>query len=214
VYWWAGFFIFTITGERLELSRVLRLKRYQHVLFAGACGLLLVGLVWTFWDYPTGGSVSGTGMIALAAWLMAYDLARRNLRRGGLTGYIAICLYSAFIWLGVSGLLSLRYGGLIAGPYYDAILHALFVGFVFGMVFGHAPIIFPAVLNLPVSYNPGFYAPLVLLNLSLVVRMVGDLNGLYPARQWGGLLNAAAILLFLVMIAFGILRKRLSGRTV
>jgi len=214
VYWWAGFFIFTIAGERLELSRVIRLKRYHQTLFTIASGLLLAGLAWTLWSYAAGARLSGVGMFALAAWLMAYDLARHNLRRGGLTGYIAVCLYTAFIWLGVSGLLSMRYGGLVAGPYYDAILHSLFVGFVFGMVFGHAPIIFPAVLNLPVRYSRAYYLPLFLLNISLILRLLGDLNGMYLARQWGGLLNAVAILLFLGMIASGILRNRFTGQTI
>ena len=47
-------------------------------------------------------------------------------------------------------------GGLAPGsPSYDAAVHALALGFVFSMVFGHAPIIFPAVLRVPVPYQPG-----------------------------------------------------------
>jgi hypothetical protein len=100
--------------------------------------------------------------------------------------------------------LNLLYAGYSAGPIYDAKLHAVFVGFVFSMVFGHAPIIFPAVLGSPASlgqpiaYRSYFYAPLLLLHLSLVLRLAGEFGGWILVRQWAGLLNALAILLFLL----------------
>ncbi len=57
---------------------------------------------------------------------------------------------------------------------YGAALHALTLGFVFSMVFGHAAIIFPAVLRVAVPYHPTFYVPLALLHVSLLVRVAGD----------------------------------------
>ena len=77
-------------------------------------------------------------------------------------------------------------------------LHAIFVGFVFSMIFAHAPIIFPAVLGRPINFYPIFYSHLILLQLSLLLRVAGDLILWLPGRQWGGLLNAVAILLFMV----------------
>ena len=53
----------------------------------------------------TGLRLAGLGMILLAAWLLRYDVARYNLRKPGLTGYIAACLFSGFLWLGVGGAL-------------------------------------------------------------------------------------------------------------
>jgi hypothetical protein len=93
------------------------------------------------------------------------------------------------------------YGAVAAGPLYDAMLHAIFLGFVFAMIFGHAPIIFPAVLGVDIPYRSDYYLPLVLLHASLAVRIGGDLLGMNEARLWGGLFNALAILLYLVMIA-------------
>jgi hypothetical protein len=101
------------------------------------------------------------------------------------------------VWLGVSGLLCLIFGGVISGPHYDAILHAVFLGFVFAMIFGHAPIIFPAVSGRAMSFQSTFYVHLGLLHLSLVLRVIGDLAGWLTARRWGGLLNVLAVLLFL-----------------
>ena len=38
----------------------------------------------------------------------------------------------------------------------------------------------------------------MLLHVSLVLRVYGDLAGNFPARQWGGMLNEVAVLLFLI----------------
>ena len=97
---------------------------------------------------------------------------------------------------------------------YDAALHALLLGFVFAMVFGHAPIIFPAVLRVAVPYHPGFYAPLVLLHASLVLRIAGDAGGSFELRRWGALLSALALLGFIANTATAVLRGRRSGRRV
>ena len=68
--------------------------------------------------------------------------------------------------------------GILAGPYYDAMLHTVFVGFVFAMIFAHAPIILPAILGRTTSpYQPALYVPLLLLHASLLLRVVGDLMG-------------------------------------
>jgi hypothetical protein len=104
------------------------------------------------------------------------------------------------------------YGGVVAGPYYDAILHAVFVGFVMSMIFGHAPIIFPAITGKPIPFHPIFYSHLILLHLSLLLRVSSDLI-LWPSgRQWGGLLNGAAILLFIANTGFTTLRSRSSNK--
>jgi hypothetical protein len=100
--------------------------------------------------------------------------------------------------------------GLAPGSFaYDAALHALMLGFVFSMVFGHAPIIFPAVLRVAVPYHPGFYAPLALLHLSLLLRLVGDAADAPGWRSLGGLLNAAALALFILGTIAAVVRGRL-----
>jgi hypothetical protein len=120
--------------------------------------------------------------------------------------FIAACLLSGYVWLAIGGVLVLRFGALVAGPRYDAVLHAIFLGFVFAMIFGHAPIIFPAVLGSPISFRPAFYAHLSLLHFSLALRLAGDLAGWLTARQWGGLLNALVLLLFLANTVYAVLK--------
>jgi len=140
-------------------------------------------------------------MLGLALWLLWFDLARRNLlHRIPLTRYIARCLYAGYFWLGFAGIFSLWHGAVFAGLAYDAVLHSIFIGFVISMIFGHAPIILPALLNRMLPYHPSFYLSLGLLHTSLLMRIVGDLGGWYRLRQWGGLLNEISILLFLAIL--------------
>ena len=209
VPWWSGFLVLTIAGERLELSRLLRLSVLHHGLFLLAVSIFLAGLLLLALGWASGGYVTGVGMVALAWWLLQYDMARRTIRQTGLTRFIAVCLLSGYAWLGVGGVLTWRFAGILAGPYYDAVLHTVFVGFVLAMIFGHAPIILPAILGWTTSpYQPALYVPLLLLHASLLLRVVGDLIGWWPGRQWGGLLNALGVLFFLLTLARELLRGR------
>jgi hypothetical protein len=201
VWWWATFLLLTIASERLELSRLVHRPRWATGAFVTVCALLLSGILATVWWSVIGARIVGFGMVAMAIWLAAFDIARRTVRLDGLPRYVAICLLLGYAWLFAAGATLSILGQLAAGPLYDAVLHAFFVGFVFSMIFGHAPIIFPAVLGISVRYRASFYLPLVLLHGSLFARTVGDLGGLPEARVWGGALNAAAIVLFIAGIA-------------
>lgn len=214
VYLWMAFLVLTIAGERLELSRVLRPRPGPLRVFGLIATALLAGAALSLLDLDRGARLSGLSLLALSAWSLRYDLATRTVRHPNpLTRYIAFCLLAGFLWLGAGGALLLYFGGLFAGPYYDAALHAVFVGFVISMIFGHAPIIFPAILGAPISYHPAFYSQLVLLHLSLSLRLFGDLTGQMDLRRWGGLLNEIAILLFLGMTAYSLLKaRRPAGR--
>jgi len=202
--WWAGFLVLTIAGERLELSRLLLPTRSTQLAFLLGVGLLLCGLVVVSVAFDMGVRLSGIGKLSLAVSFLYTDLAQRPVQQPGLPRFAALCLLSGYGWLGVSGLLALRFGGMAAGPYYDAMLHALFLGFVVSMLFGHAPTILPAVLGVPLPFRPRFYSHLGLLHLSLLLRVGGDLAGWWPGRSWGGLLNGVALGLFLANTGYAI----------
>ncbi len=211
VFWWCGFLVLTIAGERLELARFGFLSKGSRKSFQIAIGLLLSGLILASVSFDSGIRLAGAGFLALSLWLIRYDIARRTIRQTGLTRFIAICLLSGHAWLGVSGLLTIFFGGMSSGPEYDAILHALFLGFAFSMIFGHAPIIFPAVTGRPISYHPRFYLHFILLQATLFLRIAGDLAGWTPGRQWGGLFNVFAVLLFLANTGYAVLRPDAPG---
>jgi hypothetical protein len=212
VLWWAGFLILTIAGERLELGRMIRISQLGNALFSIAIVIYSAGLVVLLINWQLGIRISAAGLIMLAVWLLRYDIARRTVKQSGLTRFIAVCLLCGYIWLIVSGVIGLVYGGVPAGPIYDAMLHSIFLGFVFSMIFGHAPIIFPAILKFEIEYKPIFYLPLIFLHLSLILRIVGDLLGIMWLRILGGLLNVVVVIAYLVMISplMGTFKKRVQ----
>lgn len=214
VWWWAAFLILTIAGERLEMSRVLRLPQFPKRLFGGVTAVFLIGLIGTLFQYSIGVRIVGVGFVALAAWLLRFDIARRTVRQQSLPRFIAYCLLTGYVWLAISGLLAIMFGGVAAGLQYDAILHTVFLGFVFAMIFGHAPIIFPSILGIPLVYRPAFYIHLVLLHVTLLLRVVGDLTGWVSGRQWGGLLNGVVLLLFLGNTVVSLRQGWLGSRVV
>ena len=209
VFFWMAFLVLTIAGERLELSRVLRPTQMQQILFGGIIAIFMAGIILALFNLQLGTRVSGLGLLLLPLWSLRNDIAWRNVRHKlPLTRYIAWCLALGFIWLGISGGLSLGFGAQVAGPRYDAVLHAVFVGFVISMIFGHAPIIFPAILGVPIDFKPAFYIHLGLLHGSLAVRVIADYANLHTLRMWSGLLNEIAILVFIGMTVHSVLQSR------
>jgi len=206
VPWWIGFLVLTIAGERLELSRMLFHARWTRWLFLGLVGFLGLGMSLSVSAPDLGFRGMGVGLGAIALWLTVYDVARRTVQETGLPRFIAVCLLAGYAWLLVGGVFAFLFGNPGGGLFYDATLHAVFVGFVFSMIFGHAPVIFPSVLGISIPYRPTFYVHVGLLHASLVLRLVGDLLAIGRLRWWGAWLNAGAILIFLALTAFSALR--------
>lgn len=199
VFWWLAFLVLTIAGERLELNRVLRPALAVRAAFVLAAVTIVAGVIAVIWWPESGVRILGAGLVALTCWLARYDVARRTVRQHGLTRFMAVSLLGGYVWLGIGGVIAVVTGVAMPGMVNDALLHAVFIGFVMSMVFAHAPIIFPAVLGLPLAYRPSFYLHVAVLHLSLILRVTGDLNDeLGRVRSWGGLLNALALLLFMI----------------
>ncbi|MBE7461077.1 MAG: hypothetical protein HS112_11185 [Zoogloeaceae bacterium] len=205
VPWWAGFLVLTIAGERLELSRFLPPSPIAQRAFAAVLAGLTFGMALQ-------AQLFGAALVALTLWLLRQDIARRTVKEKGLTRFIAVCLLSGYAWLAVAGTIMLGAGLAPGSAAYDAALHALMLGFVFSMVFGHAPIIFPAVLRVAVPYHPLFYAPLALLHLSLLVRLAGDAASMPELRSAGGLLNAVALAAFILNTVAAVIRGGLRKK--
>lgn len=187
VPWWIAFFALTIGGERLELSRYVKRGAAVRSSFLILAAALLFA--------PLEPRLLGVALVLLALWLLAFDIARLTVRQAKLTRYVAVCLLAGYFWLAVGGaLMALSVG-------YDAALHSIFLGFVFSMVFGHAPVILPAVLRVSFPYHAVLYVPLALLHGSLAVRVLVSTR----IGAWG---SAAAIALFILTAAALVLLKQ------
>ncbi|MBT3269393.1 hypothetical protein HN371_19780 [Candidatus Poribacteria bacterium] len=198
---WMCFLALTILGERLQLSRMVVVSRRARRAFAVIIALTVVGAVVGAVAYDAGARLVGVGFLAAAAWLARYDMARRTVRASGVPRFSALCLLIGYGWLGVAGVLWIAFGGWVGVLRYDAILHSFFLGFVMSMILGHAPVIFPTVLGFTMRFHRGFYVPVILLHATLAMRVLGDLIVWVPGWRYGGLSNATAVVLFVVIVA-------------
>ncbi len=196
VPWWFAFLVLTIGAERLEMTRLMRRRPAASNTLYAIVALLLAGCAASVF-YTWGGLAYGASLFALAGWLLAFDIAQRTVTTQGLSRYMAVCLLLGYGWLAVAGLAWIA--STLGLPGRDAALHALALGFVFSMIFGHAPVILPAVARVKLSWSWAFYLPLVLLHASLAARLVLPLVD--PSwRAFGSLGNVAAIVLFAITV--------------
>lgn len=214
--WLVGFVVLTIGGERLELARLAMGPRAGSAFLALSAALVagvVAALLWPGPGYP----LLGLALLALVGWLAVHDVARRTIRSTGLARFVAGCLLAGYAWLAVAGACWLL-GGAVPdgagpdGPGYDAVVHAVFLGFTLSMIMVHAPVILPAVLRRPLPYHPAMIAPATLLHGSLVLRLwAGDAHGAHLAWQVGGVLNITAVLLFAGVAAWSSARAARGG---
>lgn len=201
--WWFALLVLTIAAERLEMTRLMRRRPGAQASLYAVLALLLGGAA----AWPL---LYGLALTLLAAWLLAFDIARRTLFTRGLSRYMAICLLSGYAWLALAGLAWAATA--LGSTARDAALHALGLGFVFSMMMGHAPVILPAIAGIKLQFGWPFYLPLALLHGSLLLRLLGGHLDL-SLRALGAGLNAGAIVLFILTLAGAALawRRRHGG---
>src|SRR5699024_7194904 len=181
-------------------------QKIQNV-FAGLAVIWIVGVGLTYIDRRLGWFIASAALILQALWLFKYDIARRTIRSAEWTKYNATCLLAGYGWLLLAGLFGLWKGLPYAGFPYDAQLHMIFLGFVFSMIFAHAPVIIPALTGKEIKYSRYFYIPLILLHGSVLFRIVSDLFMNSWHQKSGAHSNVLAILLFLGGVGFQLIRN-------
>ncbi len=208
VPWWIAFLVLVIGGERLELSRLLRLPPLAQGTFVATALALPIACTLSLLDLRLGYEGVGVGLIAWALWLGRYDLARRTVHASGAPRFMAVALLTGYGWLGIAGGLALWTAPVEGGLLYDATLHSVFLGFVLSMILAHSLVIFPSVLRRAVPFSWPFYAPLGLLHASVALRVGADLAGRADLQAWAGLLNVATIVLFAAILAGTLIQAR------
>jgi len=199
--WLAGFVLLTIAGERLELAR-LAMGPSAGTILVLLSTLLAAGVVASLVIPEVGTVLLGAALAVLVAWLATHDVARRTVRGSGLTRYMAVCMLAGYLWAAVAAAVWLTAGGIPEGAAYDAVIHAVFLGFTLSMIMAHAPVILPAVLARPLTYHWVLYLPVALLHASLLVRIwLGDALDVPHAWRVGAVLNIVAVLGFFLLAA-------------
>lgn len=203
VPWLACFVILTIAAERIELARVgffdtqVR-ERADSLILLLAHAVFATAVASVLW--PEYGTVLlGVALLTLVTWLSQADVARKLVKASGTQRFMAICLLSGYVWLAIASVTWIMLGPVDTGRGYDAVIHAVFLGFTMTMIMAHAPVILPAVLRRPLPYRPYMYGPLVLLHMGLVLRiLIGDAFDVEMAHTVGGVLNVIAMLAFIL----------------
>ena len=193
---WMAFFVFTIVGERLNLTRfspVTSRNRWELFMWLG-------GFIASLFFYHEGyGIVLTITLVGIGQWLVRNDIARHNLNKTGSYRFLGMTLLTGYGWLMLTGLVAVLNNG---SPWlYDAVLHCFFVGFVLSMIMAHAPIIFPSLVGINAKpYHPFMYVWIGTMQVSLLMRIVGDLSQNLSLRKWGGLFNGLAFLGYLITV--------------
>jgi hypothetical protein len=205
--WWLAFLILTIAAERVELSRILEPPRWSGAVLATGAALILLGAARGELA-RTSAEAFGAGLLVTAIWLARFDVARFTIRQRQQARFSAVCVLAGYVWLAASGLLLIfeRIGTFSFA--YDAAVHMVAIGFVFSMIFAHAPTIVPVIVGSRPAYTALLYGPLGLLHVSLALRVAGDLLESFAARNLSGALTVLAVLAYGVALASALLRQR------
>ena len=195
--WIIGFIVLTIAAERVELARITMGPGAGTRLLVHAWAVtaaLTLGIA-----FPDAGAILlGLVLLSLTGWLVVHDVARRTIRSTGVTRYMAACILAGYVWLALAAAVLLL-GVPADQPRYDAVVHAVFLGYTFSMIMAHATTILPAVLGISLPYRRAFWAPAALLQIALVVRIwIGDGLGQVWGWQIGGVLGVAALVVFVL----------------
>lgn len=200
--WWMGFLLFTITAERLELSRFLPVSKIIRYWLISFLLLYIIGILLPFHVY--GKILSGIALTLIAVWMMRFDMMRIGIRKTGLTKFSAISLLVANMWLLITGLL--MFVSLESAFEYDMLVHSFFIGYTISMIFAHGPIILPGVMGYNFKpFHSILFVWLILLHGSLLLRIISDAWLLLELRAISGLLSVSAILIYFVSLAILVL---------
>lgn len=209
--WWIGFLLFTIVGERLELSQFLPVPSWSKNALKSLLALFSLGLIIPF--HTWGNEIMGLSALLISAWLLVFDMAKVASKKPGQFRYIGIGLRVGYVWLGLHGLILL---GMESHPlYYDLMLHTFFLGFTFSMIWAHAPIIFPTIFGIrETPYHPILWIFWTGFQLSLLGRILAGLLEMPELRKIFGVSNGFLILTqFMVMAVVVIWKIRQSRKT-
>jgi len=207
--WWMAFLLFTITAERLELSKFLPVTQMNKLVLFALLGMFVIGALLHF--HGTGSYFTGASLIGTSIWLMRYDVVRIALKKDGLTKFSAVALLTGYFALLLDGIFFIIFPATAFA--YDAIVHTFFIGFIFSMIFAHGPIILPGVLGSSVKpFHHVLYVPLMLLILSLLIRIMADAYVIpYQLRMMSGWISAGAILFYFGTLLLLLIRGTRHG---
>lgn len=201
------FLVFYILSERAELIKIIGLGK-NGILFLSLASIMSVtGLIISLKDLISGIQISFGSIAAITVWFMRNDIARKTIKMKGIVKFSAISVLSAYFWLLIGSLLISFFGMNLWGEG----VHSITLGFVFSMIFAHAPSIFPSMMRLKFQFSPILYIPLLFLNISVALRNISYLTP--KIKKSTLLLNSIAIISFFFFFILTLKKnKKIAGQ--
>lgn len=196
--YWVFFILLTIVGERMELSKFMPVSAPARKTLLVLLGLFLGFTILPF--HSMAAYFQGATLLGIAIWLLRYDMARLLLAKTGQFQYIGWGLVSGYFWLALAALIAVFQQG--HPLQYDLYIHAFFLGFAFSMIWAHAPIVFPLVINRKVDiYHPAMWVGWIFFQTTLLLRIFGGLFQNFDLRKWAAVANGYSIVAMFVLMA-------------
>ena len=215
-----------ILGERVELTSLAsgrRPERLRPAFVVLSVCVLLFGLGSTTYFFPGLQFADLTAFMLLAAAFGVFlreEMASSHQTLQNvmhLQRYVRLHVGAAYFW----GLAGSVFGAVyVISPTfqsYDAFIHSLALGFIGLMLLAHGPIILPVVIGRSFEQKRLSNAPLVLLTLGLLLRIVGNASSLAfqsellrLAVALSGWIILAAVVTFFAEIVRGVTGVRAS----
>ncbi len=201
--WWLGAALFYLLGLHLE-GRTAVLTSGDRLLFYALIVPTLLGALLKNYALGSefidpysvtpsmrwgGDRLLGLVMCAAAVWLFVRDSG---------DGWQRLCALGGGFFLALAGGLALYTGEILAGPLYEAIVHAFFVGFAFSLMLARFH------LN---SYLA--LSALLLLYAALLAWIVGALSGAQPLAEGA---RTAAVPCLLLLTLLGLRQQYQAAR--
>lgn len=208
---WAAFPTLVIAGERLELAFSVLPGGGAWWAFLTAVAATLLGPLLLPWWPVAGPRMAALGWLSLSLWMLRFDTLGRAFKLGGLGRYMSVALWIGYSWLAVAALLLWAWAGG-DGALWDAALHSLFLGFMFAMIFAHAPVIFPAVAGIQLQWHRGHYVHLYAMSLALLARCAAGALGWVELKRGASMATALVLLIFLFNQLLSAVQARQASR--
>ncbi|MEM0117261.1 MAG: hypothetical protein QXV32_02335 [Conexivisphaerales archaeon] len=201
-----------IFGERIELTRYSTTSYSESKFRLGFYGCILLFILTLAATVSSSDSSwlmasAFTIMIIVAALILTDESSnfKRIIKsKFPLQRYVMANVAVAYFWLIAASVFGIYFFAFSAGNAYDAMIHAMAVGFIGTMLLAHGPVILPSLLKRRSPLNPSTM-PLVILTLSNSLRISGDFfyNGYFAIVSGiSGWLILIAVLLFVRTIFF------------
>lgn len=181
---WVTFVVCFICGERMDMLRVRNVGKQYFYSAAISLPVALAGVLTTAME------LVALFFALLLVSVVPHDLGVKMYKKQGFSRFLSVGLISAYSWLALSVLV------WVVNPVWDSMLHVVFLGFVGNMIFTHAPVVFPVVLKSKHFYSKLLYVPFLILQASIIVRLVSARLLQLELWAFSGLMTVIAVALY------------------